>query len=60
MKYLTFLDYTTLEARGKSIESNLQEKDREIKDLEAQVKLLITNQTEMSRRLYEAGILKKD
>jgi integrase len=30
MKYLTFLDYTTLEARGKSIEANLQEKDREI------------------------------
>ncbi len=30
MKYLTFLDYTTLEARGKSIEANLLEKDREI------------------------------
>jgi hypothetical protein len=30
MKYLTFLDYTTLEARGKSIEANLREKDREI------------------------------
>ena len=30
MKYLTFLDYTTLEARGKSIESKLREKDREI------------------------------
>ena len=30
MKYLTFLDYTTLEARGKSIEANLQEKDKEI------------------------------
>jgi integrase len=59
-KYLTFLDYTTLEARGKSIEANLREKDREMKDLEAQIKLLITNQTEMSRRLYEAGILKKD
>jgi integrase len=28
MKYLTFLDYTTLEARGKSIEANLREKDR--------------------------------
>lgn len=60
MKYLTFLDYTALEARGKSIEANLQEKDSEIKDLKAQVKLLITNQTDMSRRLYEAGILKKD
>ena len=30
MKYLTFLDYTTLEARGKSIESKLSEKDREM------------------------------
>ena len=60
MKYLTFLDYTTLEARGKSIEANLQEKELEIKDLKAQITLLITNQTEMSRRLYEVGILKKD
>jgi integrase len=33
MKYLTFLDYTTLEARGKSIEVNLQEKDTEIAGL---------------------------
>jgi hypothetical protein len=33
MKYLTFLDYTTLEARGKSIEANLQEKDRVIAGL---------------------------
>ena len=33
MKYLTFLDYTTLEARGKSIEANLQEKEREIEEL---------------------------
>jgi integrase len=33
MKYLTFLDYTTLEATGKSIEANLLEKDREIAGL---------------------------
>ena len=33
MNYLTFLDYTTLEATGKSIEANLQEKDREIAGL---------------------------
>jgi integrase len=33
MKYLTFLDYTTLEARGKSIEVYLQEKDRQIAGL---------------------------
>jgi integrase len=30
MKYLTFLDYTVLEAAGKGIEANLQEKEREI------------------------------
>jgi hypothetical protein len=30
MKYLTFLDYTTLEATGKNIEAKLSEKDREI------------------------------
>ena len=60
MRYLTFLDYTALEARGKSIEANLQEKDKMIQNLEAQINLLITNQTEMSRRLYEEGILKKD
>lgn len=33
MKYLTFLDYTTLEARGKGIESKLREKDRELQDI---------------------------
>jgi integrase len=33
MKYLTFLDYTTLEATGKSIEAKLSEKDREIAGL---------------------------
>jgi hypothetical protein len=30
MKYLTFLDYTILEARGKSIEAKLSEKDLEM------------------------------
>jgi integrase len=30
MKYLTFLDYTTLEATGKSIETKLFEKEKEI------------------------------
>jgi integrase len=33
MKYLTFLDYTTLEARGKGIEAKLREKDRELQDM---------------------------
>jgi integrase len=30
MKYLTFLDYTTLEATGKNVESKLSEKEKEI------------------------------
>jgi hypothetical protein len=30
MKYLTFLDYTTLEATGKNIETKLSEKEKEI------------------------------
>jgi integrase len=30
MKYLTFLDYSILEARGKSIEAKLREKDQEM------------------------------
>lgn len=30
MRYLTFLDYSTLEAAGKSIESKLSEKEKEI------------------------------
>ncbi|HEY7569780.1 MAG TPA: site-specific integrase [Nitrososphaeraceae archaeon] len=31
MKYLTFLDYVALEARGKSIEAKMSEKDREMR-----------------------------
>lgn len=31
MKYLTFLDYMALEARGKSIEAKMSEKDREMR-----------------------------
>jgi hypothetical protein len=33
MKYLTFLDYSELEATGKNIEAKLQEKDKEIQYL---------------------------
>jgi integrase len=33
MKYLTFLDYTTLEIAGKNIEAKLSEKDEEIQQL---------------------------
>ena len=33
MKYLTLLDYTTLEATGKNIEAKLTEKEKEIQQL---------------------------
>jgi hypothetical protein len=33
MKYLTFLDYSILEATGKNIESKLSEKEQEIQML---------------------------
>jgi hypothetical protein len=31
MKYLTFLDYTTIEATGKNIEAKISEKEKEIR-----------------------------
>ena len=40
MKYLTFLDYPTVEATGRSYEAKLKEKDREIEALRQQVGLL--------------------
>ena len=36
MKYLTFLDYSTLEITGKNIEAKLEEKDVEIQMLKEQ------------------------
>jgi hypothetical protein len=40
MKYLTFLDYTFLEARGKSTEANLLVKDQEIRALREQTRIM--------------------
>jgi hypothetical protein len=37
MKYLTFLDYPTLEATGANYEAKLKEKDREIAHLREQI-----------------------
>jgi hypothetical protein len=54
MKNLTFLDYTTY-PRGKSIEANLQEKDREIAGLkekyDADIALLEEAMLDMQRLL---------
>ena len=75
MKYLTFLDYTTLEATGKSIEGKLVEKDLQIQTLQTQMEEIkrqpkgadveemqdLKGQLrELTKKLYEAGILKKD
>jgi integrase len=63
MKYLTFLDYTTLEARGKSIEANLQEKDKEIEELRHHDKVkedaLATLSDQVMKLMVEVQELKK-
>jgi integrase len=38
MKYLTFLDYPTVEATGKSFEAQLKQKDKEIEELKQQIR----------------------
>jgi hypothetical protein len=45
MKYLTFLDYTTLDSVGKSIEAKLSEKDREIQAMKEKMResQIVTN-----------------
>ena len=50
MKYLTFLDYTTLESTGKNIELKLEEKDKEIeylrlRDLKHETEMVDMRQT---------------
>ncbi len=40
MKYMTFLDYTTLEATGKNIEAKLEEKNSEIHAMNEKYDLL--------------------
>ena len=51
--YLTYLDYSSLDAKGADFETKLQEKDDRITNLEKQL-------GDISKMLYEAGILKKD
>ena len=51
--YLTYLDYSSLDAKGADVETKLQEKDDRITNLEKQL-------GDISKMLYEAGILKKD
>jgi integrase len=60
MKYLTFLNYEVLETTGRSIEAQLSVQQKENQILRVQMNALIASQTELSKKLYEAGILKKD
>jgi hypothetical protein len=48
MKYLTFLDYTTLDSVGKSIEAKLSEKDREIQAMKEKM-------SEMEKLMHTIG-----
>ena len=51
--YLTSLSYEELVAKGADIETKLEQKDKELQS----VKELVA---ELSKKLYQAGILKKD
>jgi integrase len=48
MKYLTFLDYTTLDAAGKNVETKLSEKDKEIESLKQKM-------VEMEKMMHTIG-----
>jgi integrase len=48
MKYLTFLDYTTLDAAGKNVEVKLSEKDKEIESLKQKM-------AEMEKMMHTIG-----
>jgi len=53
MKYLTFLDYTILEATGNNIDAKLEQKDQEMEAMKQQIKTLQEQQawtTELVRR----------
>jgi len=63
MKYLTFLDYTTLEATGKNIEAKLSEKEKEIQLLRQRDSMntdaISTLSDQLSKVMQEIEILKK-
>ncbi|MGB7954220.1 MAG: tyrosine-type recombinase/integrase [Candidatus Nitrosopolaris sp.] len=51
--YLTYLSYEELVAKGADIETKLEQKDKELQSVKDQL-------AELSKKLYQAGILKKD
>jgi integrase len=62
MKYLTFLDYTTLEATGKNIEAKLSEKEKEIQLLRQRDSMntdaIASLSDQLSKVMQEIEILK--
>jgi hypothetical protein len=63
MKYFTFLDYSTLEATGKNIESKLSEKEKEIQLLRQRDSMntdaIATLSDQLTKVMQEIEILKK-
>ena len=53
MKYLTFLDYTTLESTGKNIEAKLEEKEKEIAYLRERDSLNSETVTSLSDKVFK-------
>jgi len=58
MKYLTFLDYSLLEAAGHSTEASLQEKAKEIQALKEKMAKMEESQMKMKELLDVMGIAK--
>jgi integrase len=56
IKYLTFLDYTTLQATGKNIEAKLQEKDIEIQNLRQKYTQDIENMKEQMLTIEKSQV----
>jgi cell division protein FtsB len=59
MKYLTFLDYPTLEATGRSFEAQIKQKDKEIDDLRQREKASAERIAKLESQLGEQ-IIRKD
>lgn len=53
MKYVTFLDVTTIEATGKSYEAKLAEKDKQITDLQNQMKQMEASRENIADEVQE-------
>jgi integrase len=59
-QYLKAIPLLTINPDTVKTVISFSDKDAEIETLKEQVKSLIASQTELSKKLYEAGILKKD